>query len=46
MIEVIIKDWSFASIISDINFFLLSFHSWKASKVSKSANVQAYLLVR
>ena len=40
------KDWNFASIISDINFFLLSFHSWKTSKVSKSTNVQVHLLVR
>jgi hypothetical protein len=40
------KDWNFASIISDINFFLLSFHSWKASKISRSANVRAHLLAR
>jgi len=40
------KDWNFASIIADINFFLLSFHSWKANKVSRSADVRVHLLAR
>jgi hypothetical protein len=41
-----LKDWNFASIISDINFFLLSFYNWKVSKVSRSANVRAHLLAK
>jgi hypothetical protein len=39
-------DWNFASIISDIQVHLLSLYSWKAIKVSRSANFRAHSLAR
>lgn len=34
--------WNFASTISEISFYLLSFNSWRALKVSINANVKAH----
>ena len=38
--------WNFASIISDIQVHLLFVYSWKAYKVSRSANFRVHSLVR
>jgi hypothetical protein len=39
-------NWNFASIIADIQVHLLSLYSWKACKVSRSANFRAHCLAR
>jgi hypothetical protein len=36
--------WCFCNIVSDISVFLSSFQSWKALKVSRSADFRAYAL--
>jgi len=38
--------WSFANVISDISLDLISFQSWYASKVSRSANYRAHVLAK
>jgi hypothetical protein len=38
--------WSFANVILDISLDLISFQSWYASKVSRSANSRAHVLAK
>jgi hypothetical protein len=38
--------WSFANVISDISLDLISFQSWHASKVSRSANYRSHVLAK
>jgi hypothetical protein len=38
------SSWCFCNIVSDISVFLSSFQSWKALKVSRSANFRAHAL--
>jgi hypothetical protein len=39
-----LSSWWFCNIVSDISVFLSSFQSWKALKVSRSANFMAHAL--
>jgi hypothetical protein len=39
-------DWSSSGIIADVTFFLSSFSSWSATKVSRSINLRAHLVAK
>jgi hypothetical protein len=41
-----VSEWSSREIISDVIFLLSSFSSWSATKVSRSINLRAHLVVK
>jgi hypothetical protein len=40
------EGWNFSNVVSDISLYLHSFYSWKAEKVSRSANFKAHCLAK